>query len=446
MSERETFRRVVCLSWLLLWIFCSTAAARAQDEKKDEPEQLISRADSGYSRGSRYRSRGSTWTASESRKAIPGESFPETLTIDELRVEWDRATANKLGNAILLSGTILQKTEEGLKAITWRHPISVAVHKPEVVWDKDAANTAQFSKDVFYSDQLTTSDKGRFEAVVELESSVRLTTKLPNLAAVSSGTLYVGDVRTRTVAWSSSDSLIADSFHNFELQLEQLDEAYLRLLQACENADKVLPILRAVNALQKLGKEKAIETLLEYQSLQGKEQFSFQQRSYLFVVANLLFEPIELGSAMPDAHIFRPSANAQEARDWPLGYSLVVRDLPFFYPQYSGYGFSGRSMELAEHLDLVRKTCVLRCKPLAPSMDPILVIHQLEGMPTIRNSGSPTKVAELLRLQALDMLPQQRRDSIGNGDASWQEALELSQKSPVVWDANKECFVERGQP
>lgn len=126
-------------------------------------------------------------------------------------------------------------------------------------------------------------------------------------------------------------------------------------------------VIEAVNALQPLGKDRALAQIDSY--LEGRDQSSYPDG--LFWVLRVLFDvPAEQG--FPTAYIGRPSIPPPaEPGKLPRFPVVMVRDIPFLAVR--GYILQGFPQPVEEHVAYFRDHGVLRERPLAPpaSMDGI---------------------------------------------------------------------------
>jgi len=170
-------------------------------------------------------------------------------------------------------------------------------------------------------------------------------------------------------------------------QQQAIEEQQLRqLLRIIDRAPPLdgrrfdpLPVIQIVNALQGLGKEKALAVIDEY--LRVAPRWQCDAREGLFVVLRVLFEIPQDIRTMPHMYMGEPSpTNPGDATRLPRFPVVLVDDIPLFL--ISGYSLVGVPQSVEEHVEYFRKQGRLRAKPLRPTNVPLSVLDQLQ--PTFR--------------------------------------------------------------
>ncbi len=153
--------------------------------------------------------------------------------------------------------------------------------------------------------------------------------------------------------------------------LRLLDEVSSHRSQSYDPMDTI----RAVNALQPLGKKVALATLAEY--LRVRTTFEAPEGDGAFFVMRVLFElppsghmpPMMVGASSPPA----PS-NPKSIPRFPIA---LVDDIPFLVSL--GYRLGGRAERPERHLAFFRDSGTLRSQPLRPPDHPLEVVDRLVG-------------------------------------------------------------------
>ena len=118
-----------------------------------------------------------------------------------------------------------------------------------------------------------------------------------------------------------------------------------------------LALVRAVNALHPLGKDKALDVIDEY--LRVASPFDDPGREGVFLVLRALFEP-----PMPPMMVGAPSPPV-DAKTFPLHPLIIIGDVPLKI--VSGYVLAGAAERPEDDVAAFRKQGTLRAKPLSPS-------------------------------------------------------------------------------
>ena len=133
-------------------------------------------------------------------------------------------------------------------------------------------------------------------------------------------------------------------------------------------------LIRAVNALQPLGKDRALAVIREY------GRVVFVDKEGIFWVLRTLFEVPQDPGYMPRVGLggFYPPepVNLSSVPRFPL---VIQDDIPLMLVR--GYGLLGVSQPPEEHLAYFQEHGELRTKPLRPGGDPLGALERLEASP-----------------------------------------------------------------
>jgi len=134
-----------------------------------------------------------------------------------------------------------------------------------------------------------------------------------------------------------------------------------------------LPVIRIVNALQALGKDKALAAVDEY--LRVASSFHSDAREGLFVVLRVLFEVPKAPGHMPAMYVGAPFPEApKDPKRLPRFPVLLLDDVPLLL--VSGYLLAGVAERVERHVAYYRKGGRLRSKRLAPPEAPLEVYEK----------------------------------------------------------------------
>jgi hypothetical protein len=190
---------------------------------------------------------------------------------------------------------------------------------------------------------------------------------------------------------------------------------------------KPTQIVLAVNALHAMGKKRAIEELEKHL---GPPDNKIWDDDHVFIILRLLFEPINPTQPFPVPMNAAPRVHSRRvASEWPLNPVELIGGIPFRYHIAMG-GYSG-SFETAEsHLDFVKQACVLRDRPLTPSIDPITAANALCESQKIRRMDRSDKeeVIASIQQQANSMLPPKLRSK------DWSYLSQEIPKQKLKWN------------
>jgi hypothetical protein len=149
-------------------------------------------------------------------------------------------------------------------------------------------------------------------------------------------------------------------------------------------------LVRAVNHLMPMGKEKAIRELREFlkiardsvnETIRRDENIDTSDRTCVFLIVRLLFESAEPTEKPPDIMTtpFTPIPDDKDKKYWPLYPVQLQDDVPFFLV-YGG-GMTGLPDQPERHVDWAEKNGRIRSKLLRPIDNPMLAAARLAALP-----------------------------------------------------------------
>jgi hypothetical protein len=202
-----------------------------------------------------------------------------------------------------------------------------------------------------------------------------------------------------------------------------------------------LAVIRIVNALQPLGKEKAIAAIGEYARITsyamtprevGAKRWEWMDNEGLYLVVAILFGR----PTWPDA--YRPWF------DWAL-----QDDIPLVVQTYGGTGPQGF---FENEFDQYRIWGRLRAKPLVPTDRPLSTLDRLDAV--LRPGGVPNRrlvMSELLRLiePVYATKPDRWGDRLpkrGDVEEWWKEIGAAVEGLRLRWDPNRNSYVAGAAP
>jgi len=150
-------------------------------------------------------------------------------------------------------------------------------------------------------------------------------------------------------------------------------------------------VIRAVNALQPLGKEKALAAVAEYLRI-ATDWFESSGAHGMFLVLRTLFEIPNPPGHMPVMRVGQPSPPGPEDPTKIPRFPIYIQDdIPFL--MVSGYSLFGQPEDPRKHLNYFREHGVIRSLPLVPPPDPAPSIRR--AFDALSNNGiGPDKSPE----------------------------------------------------
>jgi hypothetical protein len=208
-----------------------------------------------------------------------------------------------------------------------------------------------------------------------------------------------------------------------------------------------MALIQAVNALQRLGRDRAVAVLLAYLRATPPGQ---PARDGTFLIARALFDPPASAGALPIMKVGMPEPAApRDPHVLPRFPLALVDDVPLLV--IYGYALAGKPQSAEDHLAELARVGVFRARPLAPPDDPLATIDRIAGRAgaaLLRDAqidddrGRAMILEQGLRLARAATGTDQVAGATGL-DARWQAARQALVAHPVVWDAATDQYRPR---
>jgi hypothetical protein len=378
---------------------------------------------------------------------------PNEEALKGLSVEWQKPEMDTLGNVCTIRGQV--KTTHGqkqTKPIDWFQGVTVYLGmvpdaKPD--WSKgmDQADTL--------SETALTSPTGTFQAQFDMRKSKQERSKSQSFQfGLALANHAVRNKTDQEVVWNSRTPAIPSSVEMLSVPAAQAMSRELQLINRASGWPFTNPngvdLIRAVNALQSLGKERALKVLEEYVDLARGRDYNSDQE-IVFWIIRVLFEPIQVGDRIPSPAIavHLDDRDFPEAMKWPLNPMTVHGDVPFMLGHQTN--MSGSPEPPWSHLRWAQLHGVIRDNPLAPTEDPLAAANAILQSRRFKalDKYSRDEATKAIRLQALAMVgalihPTNERKPID--DDQWQSSVKKASEGGVRWDAKREQFVTEPKP
>jgi hypothetical protein len=228
-------------------------------------------------------------------------------------------------------------------------------------------------------------------------------------------------------------------------------EAELRPLLRAINAvssyqapNDPLKLIQAVNALQPLGKAKALAAIAEY--LRVSSEFDDPGRKGTFLLLRTLFEVPADPGFLPAMLVGAPTvAPPTDLRTLPRFPIVIVDDIPFTIVR--GYSLAGAAEPPEMHLEWYVEKGVIRSRPLAPTEMPVATLDRMIGSPStafLKETRLTANDRSLILEQAAKLLDTVARPELPNvgPDDIWRRLKAAVGESRLKWDAAKSCYTK----
>lgn len=208
-----------------------------------------------------------------------------------------------------------------------------------------------------------------------------------------------------------------------------------------------LRLIKVVNTLQPLGKEKALAAIEEYERV--NTGFFSSHWGGLFLVLRVLFDVPEDPGYMPRVGLGAPwPAEPKNLKLMPRFPIAIIDDIPLLL--INGYNLEGRPEPIETHIEYFKARGRLRSALLAPTNNPLDVLSTLERSPEwlelVGLAGTDYARAQI-RNQALKLVDSVYRlesDVYGSrigpdkgADARWRQMCESFSHLGAHWDPHR---------
>ncbi|HEY2413596.1 MAG TPA: hypothetical protein VGI40_15205 [Pirellulaceae bacterium] len=218
-----------------------------------------------------------------------------------------------------------------------------------------------------------------------------------------------------------------------------------------------LKVVQAVNALQPLGKKRALSVIDEH--LRVTSYFDDDSREGVFLVLRVLFDVPSPPGYMPEMRVGATEPPAQEDKTLLPRFPISLEDdIPFML--VAGYWGAGEPEPPENHLDYFREHGTIRTRPLSPSATPFATLDVLakskrwlsrnQDILTSDERGRQQILEQILRM--LDSVYRLEFYRIGPAQSSellpWCEDEEAKRQQilakalalKIRWDATKDDY------
>lgn len=384
---------------------------------------------------------------------------PAAALLNSITVEWRPAERDPLGNYCKFRGQLRFSDKTAVKPVDWFQGVTVylaAVPSKQRDWSNGLVNEAEDFQDKDVALATTVKPDGTFEASVDLRELQSQRGKNQEFQIGLVLAQHIGDYQEHQVNWGTKDPVIPSTVRMVPVPAATRLERELELINRANGWPELNPnsvdLIRAVNALRLLGKQRALAMLEKYVELLG-EHPTLVEQEVIFWIIRLLFEPVSLRDSIPvpaiGMHLLSP--DDPESALWPLNPMELVNDIPFMVGTPSG--FDGEYESPTVHISRIRVPCVIREHPLSPTLNPLVAAEMLLSSPKFQRLGNLDRKSaiESIRKQALAMvpdllepLPVRRFFDNPSDNTVWQERLAKARALRIEWDPQADRFVSRG--
>ncbi len=440
---------VRCRAWFVSYLVLSLLGRTVADEQAVNEVT----ADTGWSYSA---SSGDGWIRQQRFTNIHGfAERPDDKVMEAVTIEWRQPTLDTLGNTFTVRGRLVVPAADppGSRPVDWFQGIALYMGttpgaQPE--WSHGMRETDTICE----TDTLPASGEFSLRIDVHKLAFDRTTPQTFQFGLALAQHTTTGK-SSQIVTWQSTTPAISSSVQMLTVPAIVKPSHELELINRAsgwpfKNPDGVM-LVQAVNALQRLGKDRALATLEQYVKLTREVGYyeSRDRSEIVFWIMHVLFEPIRTDERIPPPAIavFLVHRESPQAANWPHDPLSIIGDVPFMVGIRIGMGGMPESPE--DRLAWVRRFCVLRDQPLQPSVNPILAAQTLleSRQFQLLDEYDRREATSAIRSQALAMAPSvplpfpaHKRDA-READRQWAALVAAAQGHAIHWDNEQERFV-----
>jgi hypothetical protein len=406
---------------------------------------------------------------------------PDNRVLSQITVKWLSIERDPLGNLCKVRGH-LQFSEGGItKNVDWFQGVTVCMSKrpyQELDWSKGTDE-----KDTRFGAGITLDRLGTFEVAFSLRD-IQSDRNLQQAFQFGIALAKHEDTdQGEKVSWDSYTPAIPSTVkmlnvsvapkisHELELinhvnpwlwpwrettsmsfQVGRLNGAFPWAYNRSTGVD----LIRAVNAVRRMGKEKGLATLEEFLELSVPKLGLGPDQDTVVWIIRLAFESDPSKDIVPFPEVCgplcRPGSPARQS--WPLDPLELTDDLPFKVAGEQD-GMSMAMNNSKSHLEWAHENGVIRDRPLVPLNDPLTAAQEILSSQRLKSLEEHTqeRITHMIRDQAIMMVPdlvnqfpkpnKNNFADMVNYDAEWAALLEFSKQFDIIWDQQSEDFVVR---
>ncbi|MEX1233135.1 MAG: hypothetical protein WEB58_22990 [Planctomycetaceae bacterium] len=326
---------------------------------------------------------------------------------DQYWITWKDDDSLREDRMLAIRGRLLIESEDGKsrRPIDWVQGVRVVVSRlPDKKYDwseRQEMHHAVWGDFVIW-------DKGEFLATVSPGEVLRSVGKESQFQVA----LSLGERRKQKITCKNTLGVLPQSVTMLSIPGPPPIDETIQIINGAPSYEPYnfnpAKLVRAVNHLRPLGKERAIQELRRFlkmardsmESTRVDENIDTSDKTCVFLIVRLLFESSDPLVEMP--HIltvpFDPIPDDSDKKLWPLHPIHLQDDIPFFMVHSGGLG--GAPDQPERHVDWAVEFGKIRERPLRPIDNPMLAAERLWALPQTK------------RLYAREQFPEYSQDRI----------------------------------
>ena len=414
----------------------------------------------GQSEGCSWNSSEAVWHYQETRKL--DKQFlrlPDDGRLSQLEVEWKEVVVEELGNYCTISGCIQTKSDVGQwEPIDWQQYIGVHLNQEPLAtpdWSGGVDPASVMSKEA------KVDRDGTFRADFDLrECHPRFREFRQLQVGVSLAQQTFIDPDQLIIELNSSFPVLKRSVRMLTIPVNKELPEILRLINDAngwpDRDSSAVDLIRAANALRKLGRDEAIQAMEDYRRLvmAPDAELDIMEAYVIYGLIQCAFEPADPNENLPSPKylMFLDSrTRSVPFAAWPRDPMEIYEDIPWLLGK--GVMLGGVPWDPQSDLTWLRRHGVLRDTPLRPADNPLASAVRLMQEPRfamlpedIRKTAT-SQLKEQAWAMVADFLPPVEKNSWGETDVEgkWDALFAASEMLGLHWDESAQAYSISGQ-
>jgi hypothetical protein len=274
--------------------------------------------------------------------------------------------------------------------------------------------------------------------------------------------LSLGEKQGTAITWRNKDAVLPQSVTMLKIPGPPPIDQAMQIINGAPSYDQrhfnPAKLVRAVNYLLPMGKDKAIRELREFlkvarmwpETKRVDDNIDTSDKTSVFLIVHLLFESAEPGQPLPEIQTvpFSPQPDEKSRADWPQFPVFLQDDFPFFLP--CGGSMGGLPDQPERHVDWAEKHGRLRAKPLRPLDNPIIAAARLIARPQTLRLYEHEDFKKFLCRQAWNAIedadskitkPKPIRPPNEFDEPDWDARLKAAPNLNIHWDQAEQKYI-----
>jgi hypothetical protein len=377
---------------------------------------------------------------------------------DQYWTTWKDDNSLRPDRQLSLRGRLLIESNDGKsrKPIDWVQGVRVIVSRlPE---KKHDWSRRQEMHEAVWGD-FVIREKGEFLVFVSPGEVCRAVGKELRFQVA----LSLGEKNGQSITWKNTETALPQSVAMLKIPGPPAISETMQIINGVPSYDQndfnPAKLVRAVNHLMPMGKEKAIRELRAFlkiardstnETVRCDENIDTSDRTCVFLIVRLLFECAEPKGELPGIATvpFMPVPDEKDRKFWLLHPVYLQDDVPFFL--CNGGALGGMPDQPERHVDWAEEHGRIRSRPLRPLDNPMTAAGRLIALPQTKRLYKDQDFKDLLYRQAWNIIedvdpriPKPKPITPANtfDEPDWDARVKAASKFKIHWSEAGQKYI-----